>query len=228
MDTDETKGTQDEKTSEETKGTSGKETPTFTDEQAQVMATKAVSDALSAAGRTAKALEVRELAIKKTEENNERRLVEAREAELEANRDNPDELPKIQKRHREEVRQAKLDKREQELEEREAKSSVALDKVTKAETKERAQIVATKHDVDVSTLEKHTDGSLEAMEDLAKSLPKKGEAKPPIGTDSGKTTGSGSMPNNLEDFKAWAANLSQSEYESKASEIDERLKELQK
>jgi len=65
------------------------------------------------------------------------------------------------------------------------------------------------------------------MEELAKSLPKLGKAKPPITPDTGKTIGGGTMPNNLEDFKAWAANLTQTEYEARAPEINARLKELQ-
>lgn len=207
--------------------TSEKEAPTFTEEQAKAMALKAANDALSAAGRSNKAFEAREQSIKDAEERLSQSKTASRQAEIESARDDPDALAAIRKRHSEAERQDKLDKKERELDDKEAKADEKLERVTKAEAKERAGIVALKHDVDAGLLEKFTDGTLESMEELAKSLPKKGEAPPAIKPDSGKTLGGGTMPNNLEDFKVWIDNLPQTVYEARAPEIKARLKELQ-
>ena len=221
-------------TSEVTQDTSGgkqetsEKEPTFTREQVEAISRKAANDALSAAGRDAKTLEAKMQALKEAEERLNQSIVASRQAEIEAVRDDPDALAAMRKRHNEAERQDKLDKRERELAEREEKNSEALGKVTKAEIEERAKIVATKHDVDGSILAKNTDGSLEAMEALARSLIKLGKAQPPITTDSGKTIGGGSMPNNLEDFKVWQDGLSHTEFEANAPAINQRLKELQK
>lgn len=193
MTTDGTKVNQDTPPSEEPKGTSEKEPETFTSEQVEVAKTKAASDALATAGRTAKSFEKREEAIKVAEERMATELKEKHQAEIEAARDDPEALTTIQKRHKEADRKAELDKRERELASKEEGVDEKLDKVTKSEIKERAETVALKHSVDANTLLKHTDGSLEAMEDLAKSLPKK-EEKPDLKPDSSKTTGGGEMP----------------------------------
>ena len=227
MSADEPKVNQDKTPSEEPKVTSEKEPETFTKEQLEANSRKAVNDALSVAGRSAKAFEAREQAIKDAEEHLSQSIAASRSAEIEAAGDDRDAVATIRKRHTEAERQDKLDKKERELKAKEETIQHDVEKVTKAESKERAQVVASKHDVAAETLEKFTDGTLESMEELAKSLPKKGEATPPIKTDSGKTIGGSTMPNNLEDFKAWSAGLTQTEYESRSPEIDARLKELQ-
>ena len=208
--------------------TSGQGTETFTREQVEAISRKAANDALSAAGRDAKALEAKRQAIKEAEEHLAQSIIASREAEIESVRDDPEALAAMRKRHNEADRQDKLDKKERELYEKTAEVDEALGKVTKAEIEERAKIVAAKHDVDGSILAKNTDGSLEAMETLAKSLTKLGKAPPPITTDSGKTIGGGSMPNNLEAFKKWQDNLTQAEFEANAPAINQRLKELRK
>jgi len=180
---DETKGTQD-KSSEETKGTSEKNEETFTKSQRD----KAVSDALAAAGRTAKSLEKREDALKKAGEKVERLERERYEADkLEAKDDN-DKLDAIERGRKDRERKAELLRREAELEEREEKVKGVEGVAKKAEIREAAMKLAIKHDVDIESLVTFTDGSTEKMEDLAKLLPKKGEVKP-LKVDSGTTIG---------------------------------------
>lgn len=184
---------QAEESSGEKQGTSEKEPETLTKEQVEEIKTKAASDALATAGRTAKAFEKREEAITKREEGIAQKERERREAEIERDREDPTALTATQQRHKQEDKAAELAKRERELDDKDTKADEKLEKVTKAEIKERAETVALKHSVDADTLVKHTDGSLEAMEDLAKSLPKK-EEKPPLKPDSSTTIGGGAMP----------------------------------
>ena len=92
-------------------------------------------------------------------------------------------------------------------------------------TKERnAREIASRLSVNanlLAKLAKSTDGSTEAIEEIAKELPKKGEDKT-LKADSGKTIGgSGGIPTNMEAFKKWIADMSQEEYEKRKPEIDE-------
>ena len=214
---DEPKKTQDVTTSENTEETST--TPeTFTEEQVKERETKARSDALAEVGRLKKATED---AIKAATRANERivqMLKDQEDAELEANRDDVEKISAIKERQARRRVESELVETRQKLEDEQAKTTEAQ-KAEAEHTKERnAREVATRLGVDAKTLIKFTDGSVEAMEDLAKSLPKKGE---PLKPDSGKTTGgSGGIPTNLEQYKKWVENLSQSEYERLKPEID--------
>ncbi len=189
MGLDETKEAQD-KSSEETKGTSGKDEETFTKSQVEAEKQKATSDALAAAGRTAKSLEKREGAVTKAEERIAQQHKERDEAELKAAGDDTDKLTAIETRRKERERKAELDERERKLNTIQEEVDGKLDKATKAEIKERAEEVAVKHSVDAKSLIEFTDGSTDKMEELAKMLPKKGEEKT-LKVDSSKTIGSG-------------------------------------
>ena len=73
-------------------------------------------------------------------------------------------------------------------------------------------------------LSRFTDGSTEAIEDIAKELPKK-EGGKSLKVDSGKTTGGGGgIPTNLEQFKKWIATIPQSEFEEKSAEVNKMMK----
>ena len=173
---DEPKETQDVKTSEDTKETSEKKPETFTTEQMESAKTKAVSDALAAAGRTVKSFEKREEAATKAEERIAREKQEKYEADKEAAKGDQDLLSAIEKNRKASERKAELDDRERKLNEMKEEVDGKLDKATKAEIKERAEEVAVKHNVDAKSLVEFTDGSTDKMEELAKMLPKKGEA----------------------------------------------------
>ena len=184
---DDPKDTQGATTSEETKGTST-EPKTFTEEQVTASNQKAVSDALSAAGRTAKALEAQQQSITADKERIAQNLKNSDEAELEANRDDPEKLSAVRERQSRRTAETKLAEKELELKNEQAKNTEAQEAGAVHTKEQNAREVATRLNVDAETLMKYTDGSKEAMEDLAKSLPKKVETKT-VTTDSGETIG---------------------------------------
>ncbi len=190
---DEPKETQDDKTSEQAEETSKGEPETFTREEYNESVRKAQSDALAEVGRYRKAAEDAIKATKATDERIVRMLKEQDESELEAVGDNTEKLSAIREKQTRRQVESKLVTIERELEEEKAKTTEA--QAMEAEhTKERnAREVASRLNVDAQTLIKFTDGSAEAMEELAKSLPKKGEAKV-LKPDSSKTSGVAQMP----------------------------------
>ena len=190
---DETEGTQDAKTSEDTKGTSEQTTKTFTEETQA----KAVSDALAKAGRTAKELtqlgESTKADRKQLTDDRVQWRKEKDEEKLESIRDDPDALKDWTKSKALRDEKAELDRRERELKVSEEKHAEALKGVVESTKERNAREIATRLNVDSEPLMKFTDGSTEAMEDLAKSLPKKGETKT-LTPDSGKTIGGETIP----------------------------------
>ncbi len=177
--------------SSEPKETS-EQTPTFTKEQMEGVAKKAAEDALSAAGRTAKDFEQREGAIKTEREKIAQEQKTRDEAELESARDDVGKLSGIKARQKARDAATELAKTKSELEVEKAKTKEALE-VDVTHTKEQnAREVASRLGVNAETLIKFTDGSVKAMEELAKSLPKKAETKPLL-TDSSKTAGGEQM-----------------------------------
>ena len=172
------------------KGTSEKEPETFTKEQVEQVSTKAVSDALSKAGRTATTLEKREATVKATEDRMAQERRERDQAELNA-AEEPERRSAIEERHKHRETKSELAKTKLELEAEREKSKEADAQAQEFECTQRAAEIAVKHGVDFNTLVKFTDGSAEAMEELAQHLPKKGEEKPPLKPDSGRTTGGG-------------------------------------
>lgn len=166
---------------------------TLTREKLDEIRTKAASDALSAAGRTAKALEVREEAIRTAEERLAQAQKDRDEKEEYEARDDSDKLTAIRTGRTLRELNTKLAEAKRELDEERTKGKQR--DAEKAETDREISVfeIATKHTVDAETLKnlsKHTDGSTEAIEALAQILPKKVEAKPPLRADSGKTIGS--------------------------------------
>ena len=116
------------------------------------------------------------------------------ERELEAASGNKEALSAAEERHKHRETKSELAQVKQELD-GERERGKQRDEETVKSTKERnAREIATRLEVDASQLLKFTDGSSEAMEELAKVLPKKGEATLPIKLDSGKTTGGGDTP----------------------------------
>ena len=178
-------------TSEGDKGTSKKESETFTRETQEASNQKARDDALSAAGRTATILTKREEAVQASEE----RIVEAQkardEAELEDARDDVDKTTRLkaQQKHRETVTELAQVKRE--LKEEKGRTAES-EKKTAVSTKEiSTREIATRLEVDENSLTdliKFTDGSTEAIEAMAQTLPKKGKTETLL-VDSSKTIG---------------------------------------
>ena len=218
-------------TSEDTPGTSEKEPETLTDED---KITKAVSDALSAAGRDAKTMEVREGKVKDALAKAEKLQVAIKvDADKRAEQKYRDDLEKagddsLQRSKVELNRDLRLARVE--LEDANTKSKQKDDKILQLEqteavsTKERnARVIASKYGVDPETL-KLTDGSAETMEALAKKL--SGKEAPTLKPDGSKTSrGSGGIPTNIERFREWVAGLSQDEFEKLAPEINKMKRE---
>lgn len=170
-----------EKTSAELQGTS-QETPTFTESQFRESVKKAVSDALSAAGRDSKRLQEQQKQLQKGLDDLERKRIEIEQTEL-ANLEGDPDGQTLFKLKREYARlQAKSNRDEEELQELRQKYSDNT-------RKEEARRIATEFDVDPEDLLMFTDGTPEKMEILAKKLPRM-TTKPSLKTDSGKTIGS--------------------------------------
>ena len=199
---DETEKKQDtsqkEDTSAETKGTSEKEPEPITKKDVE----KAVSDALSAAGRDAKTITEKTAEAERILQNAKRIGDEAKErqkkrdeAAREAVRDDPDALKSLEEKQRQRDEAAKLVNERAELDA--DKESVKADK-EQVRVQKRTQLaaeVAVEKGVNMDALIKLTqEDSREAMEATAELLPKTGETKPPLKTDSGTTTGGEKSP----------------------------------
>ncbi len=190
--------TQTTDTSSETKGTSEKEPETFTREQRD----KSISDALSTAGRTDKDLQEKaqkvEQAVKDArnimataETTRTKWQREQDERDREANKDNSEALSAIDERIKHRDTRDKLTSIEAELESTKGKLTEA-DKKSATYTKEQnAREIAARLKVDYKSL-MLTDGSKEAMENLAKALPKLDDkSTEELKLESGKTIGGG-------------------------------------
>jgi len=168
-------------------GTSKTEPETFTKEQAD----KRVSDELSKAGRTAKALEAREEAVKAREEEHEERQKQKDEAELERYKDDPEKLDVIKERQ-----ENRKEKEQLARERAEHAAEIQAANATKLET--TCFGIAQEHGVDASELKdaavEYKLTSKEQIESLAKRMAKgepggKPPATPPLKPMSSKTMG---------------------------------------
>ncbi len=216
-------GTGSQKDTSQNADTSGgkqetsKDPVTFTSEQVAASNKKAAEDALSAAGRTAKAFEQREAAVKASEQKAAAEVLVRREAELKAIPiDDAQGLTDLRARHRAEDTISRLAKLESELEEERARGKQRDTEAVQTTQESSTRALAASLNVDPNTLltlSKLTDGSKEAIEAMANGLPKTGEAKPVILSDSGKTGGGGTLT--VEQVK----NMSPQEQMDRAAEI---------
>ena len=198
-------------TLEEGKGTPEKEPKTLEEQVAHIK-----EAAFAEVGRyrveTEKAVKAAEAAGKRLDKF----IKEQEEAEEARYQDEPDKLTEFRSRRKGREREAELAEREQKLSDREAE-------INKAKSEQNISEVATRLNVNpklLAKLAKDTDGSIEAIEAEAQDLPRLSETTP-LKVDSGKTIGGkGGIPTNLEQYKKWVENLSQSEYEKLKPEID--------
>ncbi len=193
---DGTETTQDVNTSEKSTETSEVKPDTFTEEQVVVRENKVRSDALADVGRLRKSSESAIKSAQAAEERISRMLKDQDDAELLVHKDEPEKLSAIRERQTRRDAESKLATAEQELEEEKAKT-VEAQAVGAKHTKERnAREVASRLNVDAKILAElaiPTDGSVGAIEEKAKLLPKKGDAKT-LKPDSSKTTAVSQMP----------------------------------
>ena len=162
---------------------------------------KAVSDALSAAGRDAKSITDKTTKAEKLLLDAQGIMDKAREQqkkrddqELEDAKDNPEQLSALQEKQKHRETKSELAKTKQELSERDERLKLIDGEKAEVTKESSAREIATRLDVDANSLvklAKLTDGSKEAIEEIAKSLPKKGEAKPPLKLIPGATIGGG-------------------------------------
>ena len=179
-------------TSEGEKGTSGGEPETYTEEQV----TKAVSDALAKAGRTAKQLEKREAESKIRNDARQAEL-DARQkrlddAEFEAIKGDPDLEAAYKSKKRIEDAQKALDEDRRKLE---AEKLEHTDKLKAADDTAREIAIwkiAIKHNADPAVVKEKADQlgvtSEEQVEAIAEMIGSK-EVKPGLKPDSGMTRG---------------------------------------
>ncbi len=195
---DETKETrQDTSQTGDTSGgdkgsTSDKTEETFTKKQRDEDVRKAKSDALAEVGRYKTSAEkaIRDAQAAKT--RIEQMLKDQDDADLENSRDDAEKLTAIRERQARRKAEDELAEVKRERDEKDERIK-QFDETEAESTKERnAREIATRLDVDanrLANLAKFTDGSPEAIEEIAKELPKKGEPKEPLKVDSSKTIG---------------------------------------
>ena len=194
MTLDETKGNQDNQPSEDLKGTSENDPETLTEED---RTKKAVSDALSAAGRTDKDVEAKLKKANEAASKAEKLMLDIKaENKRKAEQDYQEELRKADgdviairniklAKGLKEV-QAELGDTKTELGKSQEELTDAR-KVAAVSTKERnAREIASKYEVDSKTL-LLTDGSAESMEALAKQI--SGKVIPTLKPNGSKTIG---------------------------------------
>ncbi len=198
MTTDGTDNKQDNPSADD-KGTSEKEPETLTEED---RTKKAVSDALSAAGRDAKAMEIRESAVKEALTKAEKLQTDIKKtadekvetdyrAALDRAGDDPLAKSKVELDHSLKTVRAKLADTQSDLGKRNEELTDAR-KVAAESTKERnAREIASKYAVSLELLAL-TDGSVESMEALAKQI--SGKEIKTLKPDESKTTGIVTIP----------------------------------
>lgn len=204
MTLDETTGNQDDTTSEDPKETSSETPETFTKESE----TKAISDALSVAGRDAKAMETREKAVSavlsKAEKiqtdikvADDKRVEQKYQDDLTKAGDDPIARSKVELAQENRRLRGELGDSETKSEQKDDRI-LQLEQTEAVSTKERnARVIASKYEVDPEIL-KLTDGSVETMEVLAKQLT--GKTTATLMPDSGKTIGGKARERIIEEY----------------------------
>lgn len=173
--------------------TSNEETPTFTAEQVEEEKRKAKSDVSAELGRVKKLNADLIKSSQLIQERLTRRDEEEDERERERYQDNPDKLSAIGERIKRRNTESELAEVRLELNEK-AERIKLLDENEVESTKEQnAREIASRLGVDskrLAKLAKFTDGSREAIEEIAGDLPKTGEPLTLI-VDSSRTIGGG-------------------------------------
>ena len=169
------------------------ETPTLTETQAKARETKAVSDALATAGRTAKKFEGREAAIKAREEAAEARQKAIDDAELDAIKGDPDLEAQYRRKQEATKREKALAEREQKQTQKEIEHQADIDAANASKREIAIWEIAQKYGVDANALKELNLDTPEQMESVAKAMAA-GKAAPGSEPDSGKTIGGMGTP----------------------------------
>lgn len=202
--------------------TSEKETELLPKATVKELVEKAKSDALAEVGRYKKAAEEAIKQMQAVDERLSRMQDEHFEVELVAAKDDPDRLREIRQRQRDAKERASADAEKRRWDVEKAAYDERIRKAEAIERRELAREIATEFKVDYKTLEKFGNDK-ETMIELAKSLPKSGDAQGGQGNqgtrvteppESGKTKGvsTGKKPT-LEEVKS----VSPAEFQKKIS-----------
>lgn len=173
-------------TQDASKGKQGtsKETPeTFTREARD----KAVQDALSVAGRTAKAFEAREQRVKDSEAKAVLKQKERDDAELEAAKDDPAELTLVQRRQQVKARELASEAKERDITAREVIAQEKEDAAKATQFEIKVFDIATKYELKPDMLKELGITDIDQLEKVAKVL----STKVATGPDPGGTIGGG-------------------------------------
>lgn len=183
--------------------TSEDNTPTLTETQAKERETKAVSDALAAAGRTATKLTQRETAVKVQEDSFKTRQdeLDARDREL-TTRDergfegNAEAITGVQARQQLRADQRKLADDQRKLDQDKLTHQADIDAANATKKEITIWEIAQKYGVDANALKELNLDTPEQIESVAKAMsagkaPKKPGEKETKEPDSGKTKGGG-------------------------------------
>jgi len=194
---------------------------------------KAVSDALSAAGRTDKDVEAKLTKATQATEQARQLMADMKKADddkaerdyqeaLQGAGDDPVAKSKVELTKTIRDLRLKLGDTETKLGKRDEELTDAR-KVVAESTKERnAREIASKYEVKADTL-LLTDGSVEAMEALAKSI--SGKETPTLKLDTGETKGGTGIPTDKKSFETWLSGLSPEEFEKNAPQINKMRRE---
>ena len=183
-------------------GTPEPETPTLTKTQAKEQANKEVQAALMAAGRTAKKIEQREVAIKTQEDAFTARQAEldARQqrlddAELDAIKGDPDLEAQYRRKQEATKREKALAEREQKQTQKEIEHQADIDAANASKREIAIWEIAQKYGVDANALKELNLDTPEQIEAVAKAMSAGKPKEPVTGSepDSGKTKGGGEL-----------------------------------
>jgi hypothetical protein len=200
-----TEGTQNSPAASVTAQETPKAPTTFTEEQVQARVTKAQSDALAAAGRTAKQLEAKERALREWEEKKIQDERERELKELEEAQDKPELLPVIQRKQRLAADIRAHNERVSQFEKQKADYDAKIANAEAIGFEATVSTIAKKYSVKPDTLKDLGITDVGVLEKIASQMK-------PIETvtpDSGKTVGGGTgtfTEEQISDRAFWEAN----------------------
>jgi len=203
-------------------GSGEKGTPTFTQEQVDKIVRERETAVMADVGRLKAEADKALNAAKGAAERLRHMEQEREQAELESAKDNPDKLSLIRTRQQVRQRETELALARDELNATKAALTEIQTRQTEDSREKHVETIAVRLQVDPSRLAKlakFTDGTAEAIEAIAKELPKKtpvGPAKP----DSNVTTGGGTRIPTLEEVKS----VSPEEFERKIKAGDWKIR----
>lgn len=207
---DEPENTQDISSGEDT-GTPA-EPETFSKEQMEAERSKARSDALAELGRYKKSAEQAIESASKAQQRLEQYIRDQEEQELESAKDEPEKTKTLRANQELRRKNAELAKAQQEKKDLEDELTTIKGQQAESTKERKAREIATQYGVDASRvidLAKFTDGSPEAIEAIASSLPKK-QKEPQLKPDTGGQVGtSTNVQKALERY--WKGEISEEE-----------------